>query len=121
MKATVIIDNIENDGIPGEWGLSIYIEHNDKVILLDTGKSELFADNANKLGLDLSKVDYAFISHAHYDHSNGMPLFFEKNKKAQFYLRESTGENCYKKVLFAKKYIDKIINNIFQCNALCRR
>ena len=30
MKATVIVDNIESGSIKGEWGLSIYIEYNDK-------------------------------------------------------------------------------------------
>ena len=35
------------------------------------------------------------LSHAHYDHGNGFPLFFEKNKKASLYIQKSCGENCY--------------------------
>lgn len=42
MKATVIVDNIGNGMLSGEWGLSILIEHNGKRILLDTGASPLF-------------------------------------------------------------------------------
>ena len=105
MKATVLIDNNSFENLLGEWGLSIYIEYKDKKILLDTGKSNLFFENAEKLDLSLKDVDYAVISHAHYDHSNGMAKFFEENKKAKCFMQENSKENCYKKVLFYKKYI----------------
>ena len=36
MKISVLIDNIENGSLVGEWGLAIYIEHNGRKILLDT-------------------------------------------------------------------------------------
>ena len=49
MKATVIVDNISDNSINGEWGLSIYIEYEDKKILLDAGASSLFVENASKL------------------------------------------------------------------------
>lgn len=105
MKATVIVDNIDQNGIPGEWGLCIDIDYNGEHILLDTGASELFASNADKLGIDLSSVDYAVLSHAHYDHANGMEKFFQINDHAGFYLRDGAAENCYAKKFFFKKYI----------------
>lgn len=105
MKATVVVDNIENMGIPGEWGLSIYIEYNGKKILLDTGASNLFEQNAKKLNIALEQVDYAVLSHAHYDHANGMKAFFEENQHAKFYIQDSTDENCYFKYGFIHKYI----------------
>lgn len=105
MKATVIVDNMENNGIPGEWGLSVFIEYNGVKLLLDTGASSLFADNAAKLGFSLKDVDFAVLSHAHYDHANGMGQFFEMNKKAKFYLQEGCGENCYFKKFVFYKYI----------------
>lgn len=105
MKATVIIDNISYGDLEGEWGLCIYIEYNNKKILLDTGASNLFFKNSEKLKIDLSDVDYAVLSHAHYDHSNGMEKFFEINKKANFYLQKNTSENCYYKKFIFKKYI----------------
>lgn len=104
-KLTVVVDNIPYNGIQGEWGLSILAEYGDKKILADVGASDLFAENMTKLGFKISDVDYATLSHAHYDHSNGMPKFFKENSKAKFYLRETTGENCYFKKLIFKKYI----------------
>lgn len=105
MKAVVLVDNIEDNGMKGEWGLSIYIEYNEQKILLDTGASGLFAKNAEKLGISLEDVDCGVLSHAHYDHSDGMARFFEINQKAKFYLREGCGENCYKKKWIFRKYI----------------
>ncbi len=42
MQATVLVDNIGQAEMPGEWGLSIYIEMNGQRLLLDTGASALF-------------------------------------------------------------------------------
>lgn len=105
MKATVLVDNTPGSGLTGEWGLSVYIRHGDHTILLDTGASGLFEKNARALGLDLGAVDYAVLSHAHYDHANGMEDFFRANSKAKFYLREGAGENCYSKLWIFHKYV----------------
>ena len=105
MRATVLVDNTKGCGLKGEWGLCVYIEYEDKVVLLDTGASDLFVRNAKKLGLDLEKVDFAVLSHAHFDHADGMRPFFEINKKAPFYLQKGTEENCYEKIWLYRKYI----------------
>ena len=109
MRATVLVDNIGsnigNDTIQGEWGLSFFIEYGEARILLDAGQSALFAENARKLGLPLEEVDYAVLSHAHYDHADGMETFFECNSRARLYLREGCRENCYRIKEGAWKYI----------------
>ncbi len=105
MKATVVVDNISKDNIAGEWGLCIYIEYGGKKLLLDTGASGLFLDNAKKLGIDINNIDYAVLSHAHYDHADGMKDFFKANDKALFHLRYGCDENCYIKKWFFHKYI----------------
>ena len=105
-KLTVIVDNIGFDGIAGEWGLCILAEFNGKKILIDSGQSDLFAENLKKTGFDIKDIDYATLSHAHYDHANGMPRFFEENKKAKLYIRDAAKENCYRNNHFIfKKYI----------------
>lgn len=103
MRAKVIVDNIASHGISGEWGLSIYLEYMESKILLDVGSTNLFADNADKLGVHIKAVDYAVLSHAHYDHSGGMEKFFEINNHARFYLRDSA--QCYFKKYIFRKYI----------------
>ena len=55
----------------------------------------LFAKNAKVMGIELSQVDIGILSHAHYDHANGMAKFFALNKTASFYLRKGAAENCY--------------------------
>ena len=96
MRAVILIDNLSNNpDLTPEWGLAIYIEFEGRKYLLDTGASENFAKNAETLGIDLSQVDFGVLSHAHYDHSDGMDTFFEKNAKADFWLRHPSKENCY--------------------------
>ncbi len=105
MIAKVLIDNITKNDLISEWGLSFYIEYNDHKILLDTGASGNFVENAKKLGVNLEDIECGVLSHAHYDHADGMPAFFWENKSAKFYLRKGTEENCYgKKNLFMYKY-----------------
>ena len=105
MKASVLADNIASGTLDGEWGLSIYIEYGETNILLDTGASDLFLRNAEKLGKSIPAVDYAVLSHAHYDHADGMQTFFANNEKASFYLRSGSDETCYDKRWIFRKYI----------------
>lgn len=107
MKITVLSDNIANKeaSLKGEWGLSFYIEYGESKFLLDTGASELFSENAEKLGIDLSAVDIGILSHSHYDHSDGMEKFFALNATAPFYISSECEDNCYGKRFIFHKYI----------------
>lgn len=102
---SVVIDNQACNGLKGEWGLSIVVDYKGKKILVDAGASDLFIDNMAKMNIDIRDIDYAMLSHAHFDHANGIPAFFKKNDKAKFYIRETTKDNCYAKRLFFYKYI----------------
>lgn len=86
MKITVLAENTSKNNLPVEHGLSLYIELKDKTILFDTGQSALFAHNAEKLGVDLKKVDILILSHGHYDHGGGIKTFLEINKTAPVYM-----------------------------------
>lgn len=120
MRVTVLVDNVSGSTLKGEWGLSFYIEYGDKRVLLDTGLSSLFAENAAKMRIDLETVDYAVLSHAHDDHANGMDAFFEHNSHAMFYTASHCCEDCYdrhgKRFVYAgiprgvmKRHSDRII------------
>ena len=71
-----------------EHGLSLYIETKEHTILFDMGQTDLFAKNAERLGIDLSKVDLAVLSHGHYDHGGGLAKFMELNQTAPIYIQK---------------------------------
>lgn len=84
MRWTVLSDNRSSDSrLSTEHGLSILLETERHKILLDTGASDLFIRNAEQLGIDLSDVDYVFISHGHSDHAGGFRYILEHNKQAK--------------------------------------
>jgi len=92
MKITTLIENSTNKSRPdlaAEHGVSFYIEHNEHVLMSDVGQSKRFAENASRLGIDLSQVEVLAISHHHYDHGGGLDRFFKENDQAKAYLRES--------------------------------
>ena len=105
MEIKVLMDNMAQGNLLSEWGLSVYIEYGQKHILLDGGTTGEFVKNAQAMGVDLSSVDFAVLSHAHYDHADGLEAFFEKNGHAKVYIRAGAEENCYKETEEGYKYI----------------
>ena len=84
MQWTVLSDNrSSNPALETEHGLSILLQTEQHKILLDTGASDVFIRNAEQLGIDISDVDYVFISHGHSDHAGGLRYFLEHNRQAQ--------------------------------------
>lgn len=69
-----------------EHGLSFYLACETEHLLFDLGQSELFLRNAHTLGLDLARVDRAFLSHGHYDHGGGLSAFLRENDHAPVYV-----------------------------------
>lgn len=87
MEITVLIENLGPEGLACEHGLSLHINHNGHSILLDAGSSGAFADNAKVLGIDLAAVEYAVLSHGHYDHADGLRAFFAANSHTPLLVR----------------------------------
>lgn len=84
MKWTVLSDNRSCDGsLETEHGLSVLLETERYRILLDTGASDVLIRNAMRLDIDLSTVDYVFVSHGHSDHAGGLRHFMNINDKAK--------------------------------------
>jgi 7,8-dihydropterin-6-yl-methyl-4-(beta-D-ribofuranosyl)aminobenzene 5'-phosphate synthase len=87
MDLTVLVDNntLIDRYLTAEPGLSILIEDEDISVIFDLGYSDLFLKNAEKLGKDLSCLDFLVLSHSHLDHTWGLDPFIR-------YLTERTIE-----------------------------
>lgn len=92
---TLIEDTCGNPNCAYEHGLCIYIETKKHKLLLDTGATAAFADNAVKLGVDLTKIDTVILSHGHYDHAGGILTFAQLNPNADIYMQEDADGDYY--------------------------
>ena len=87
VKIWMLMENTAcREGFLTEHGLSLYLETGSRRILFDMGQSDAFLSNAAGLGVNLSTVDTAILSHGHYDHGGGMEAFFRCNHHAKLYL-----------------------------------
>lgn len=80
MKLKVLVDN--NTYIDqyyyGEPGVCYYMEDCEVKLLLDTGYSSIFLDNAEAMGVDLAQLDGVILSHGHNDHTGGLSYLLER-------------------------------------------
>jgi 7,8-dihydropterin-6-yl-methyl-4-(beta-D-ribofuranosyl)aminobenzene 5'-phosphate synthase len=102
MQVIALLENTRLEGrkdLVAEHGLSLHIQHGGKQILFDTGLSEAFGHNAERLGVDIQKVDLAVISHHHVDHGGGLSHLLEVNPEVRVYLRRRGVEDRYFRIL----------------------
>jgi len=96
MKCTVLTDNrTSNPALTTEHGLSLLLETDQTQVLLDTGASDVFLRNAQTLGLDLSRVPYVFLSHAHADHTGGLEALLKHNQQARILVSPQSVQHQY--------------------------
>ena len=69
-----------------DWGFAALLEFEGRRILFDTGNNaRTFAENTKALGVDLSTLDFAVISHRHGDHTSGLSHLLALNPGATIY------------------------------------
>ena len=96
MKITTLIENTAlSPTLTAEHGLSLFVETAQARFLFDAGQSGAFAENAEKLGVDLNTADFAVLSHGHYDHGGGMGKFLELNRGASIYVNQDAFSDHY--------------------------
>jgi 7,8-dihydropterin-6-yl-methyl-4-(beta-D-ribofuranosyl)aminobenzene 5'-phosphate synthase len=118
MKIINLVENSLGDsGCQNEHGLSFYIETEKHKLLVDSGASDLFLHNAEKLGIDLSQVDICILSHGHFDHAGGLLTFAQVNPTAKIYMKSSAGGAYYHVKKDGEDYIgiDPQIMSLEQC------
>ena len=79
----------------GIHGLSLDIVTPLHHILFDMGPNSLFLENAQVLGVTLSTVDIAVLSHGHYDHGGGLEPFCRRNSRAEVFVSPYAFEGHY--------------------------
>jgi len=86
-NALILFDAFSRDTtLVKGWGFSSLIEYNGKQILFDAGSNaDLFKQNILRLGINLKNVDVVVVSHAHYDHLNGIDYLLSINPKVKIY------------------------------------
>lgn len=74
------------NGMTKDFGFSCIVEYQGKVILFDAGSNaDIFKHNCGVAGVDLKEVDIAIVSHAHFDHLNGIDHLLKVNPKVKLY------------------------------------
>lgn len=92
---TILSDDNAQKGLISEHGFSLWIESKEKNILFDTGKKNALIENANTIGLDLSRIDILVLSHGHKDHSGAVSLVLESSPNAQVYCHPDALKSCF--------------------------
>jgi 7,8-dihydropterin-6-yl-methyl-4-(beta-D-ribofuranosyl)aminobenzene 5'-phosphate synthase len=83
LKITCIVDNAvqSSSRLWGEHGLAFLVEIGDGRVLFDTGQSgTVLLHNLDVLEIEPESIDALAISHAHYDHTGGLPALLERTR-----------------------------------------
>jgi len=81
MRVICVVDDAVQRSSPfwGEHGLAFLIETEGGRLLFDTGQSgTVLLHNLELLGIDPETIDALAISHAHYDHTGGLPALLKQ-------------------------------------------
>jgi len=99
IKVSMLYNNIGRaEDLISEWGLSVLIESATEKVLFDTGgKSEVLLENMKASDTSLSKISKVVISHDHWDHVNGLDVFFEGELKPKIYVPLNSLEDIHYK------------------------
>jgi 7,8-dihydropterin-6-yl-methyl-4-(beta-D-ribofuranosyl)aminobenzene 5'-phosphate synthase len=69
-----------------DWGFAALVEYGGQRILFDTGNNAgVFERNVTRLGVDLTRLDAAVISHRHGDHTTGLDYLLARNPGVTIY------------------------------------
>ena len=73
-RITIVVDNEVRPrrGLKAEHGFAALIEQDDNRVMFDTGQGPALVHNSRILGVELSGITVAAISHGHYDHIGGL-------------------------------------------------
>ena len=92
---TLIADNEISQGLLAEHGFAAWIKTCDISILFDTGQELALEHNARSLGIELDQAVALVLSHGHYDHTGGIPVFAAANNHAPIIFAKGATESRF--------------------------
>ena len=108
MKFSIVFDNYKaNEKLESFWGFSCMINEN---FLFDTGSNgRALVRNMVKMGFDIKKLEYLFISHPHWDHIGGIDSIVDINRDLTLFLPDSLSQLYIRDLKTLSKEV-KVIN-----------
>ena len=108
MRFSIVFDNYKaNEKLESFWGFSCMINNN---FLFDTGSNgRALVRNMIKMGFDIEKLEYLFISHPHWDHIGGIDSIVDINRNLTLFLPDSLSQLYIRDLKKLSKEV-KVIN-----------
>lgn len=100
----LVEDTAANSDLAVEHGLSLYVETAAQKFIFDCGQSGLAWENAAKLGVDLTRINFVVLSHSHYDHAGGFPSLLKIVKPKKIYTGRNFWQEKYSRTAEGFKY-----------------
>lgn len=105
MRVTLAVDNLADEGLRSEHGLSVLVEADGGSVLFDTGQSDVWLANLAALGKDPGSISAVVISHGHYDHTGGLARAVQELPNARFFAHQECFAPKYSRSVGQPRYI----------------
>jgi len=89
----ILFDNYSQGDTCGSlWGFAAYLEQ--YKLLFDTGSNgRVLLQNMKEASIDISQIEYLFITHDHWDHIGGLDSILELNDQLTIYAPSTLSKN----------------------------
>lgn len=96
LRVRVLVENtVRGTQLLAEHGLSFWIEADGHRILMDTGRGEILAVNAERTKTPLDRADAVVLSHGHHDHSGGLAAVLGGKRRLPVYMHRGAMTKRY--------------------------
>ncbi len=121
----ILFDNYNsNSSCQSLWGFSAYFE--EYKLLFDTGSNgRVLLKNMKELGVDITEIEYIFITHSHWDHIGGIDSILELNPNVTLFIPSSLSKHLIndlkglaKEIIICTKKPQKLFDNVYTTGLL---